>query len=156
VEEARKRFSGIAGVTIEERNGLFLLNFDGRALLRFKKLGGDLRPHSAPTIQTSLFDGQEPLQPSMASLPLPLMPPKPTNVYAGYALSANGLELKGLYLVCPQGQRNAWVEELPRQQVSRLEPIDVPLIEQPSPSRRFRVRHEGAEEDQTRASGSDA
>jgi hypothetical protein len=156
VDDARNRFGQTPGVTIDERRGLFLLNFEGRALLRFKKLGRNLRPHSTPTIQTSLFDDQEPLQALMASLPLPHMPTTPTHVYAGYALSANGLELKGLYLVCPQGQRNVWVDELPRPQVSRLEPIDLPLIEQPSPSRRFRVRREEPEKDETRAFGSDA
>lgn len=77
VAKARNEFEGTIGVSIIENNNLFILDFEGALLLRFKKLKKNLLPSNYPTKQQICFDFQNEnaIQNELAGIPanLPIL-----------------------------------------------------------------------------------
>lgn len=58
VDEAMAHFSGIHRVRCIYNSQLFLINFNGKVLLRLKKMGEGNRTSNVSTLQSSLFEDQ--------------------------------------------------------------------------------------------------
>jgi len=103
VYHARREFCDKPGVVLREFNGLFLVEVDGKLSIRFKKLDCGLRSSNIPTQQALAFNQQ---------LLLPGIPPAPTRLNAGYVPNEWWTDIKGLFVVCPNGNGVEWSIEI--------------------------------------------
>jgi len=126
---AREAFVNESDVKIMDINGLFLLNFAGRVLLRFKKLNEDKMPSNLPTLQTIEWFEQ---------LSLPSMP-EAIRVVAGYELNSLQTDIKAVYVTCTAGPRKKWYFELTAPQMAEV--VDISGIAKPStPTKRVSAK----------------
>ena len=102
VHHARQAFEGNSKVRCFDTQRLFLLNFHGKLLVRFKKLYEDKMPRNIPTQQTVLFSEQ---------LELPQIP-SATHLVVGYELDAEQLGLQSISITCPNGKQTSWYSEI--------------------------------------------
>lgn len=130
---AEREFDGAPGVTCIEVRGLFVLNFADRVIVRFKKLGSDLRSCGQETQQSLDFIEQSELDGIPSGVP---------HLEAGYTLNSLQTGYESVFLVCPDGpDSNLWAIELreghPAAEVTTLkkeEPTDA------NQKRRFRSK----------------
>lgn len=127
---ARSRLAGLEGVYFSEYRGLFSVYVGDGIRLRFKKLDSRLRPSYIPTGQANDFMCQ--VNPPM----LDGMPVPPTNLIAGYRVETMPLSTPAIYVVCPDGKRNAWelrvnVDEAPQDIASLFGQAVSPLSRSP-------------------------
>lgn len=102
--EAERTFAMIPRVACLDVRGLFVLNFDDRVVVRFKKLEADLRSRGLETQQSLGFVEQGELEGIPAGVP---------HLEAGYVLNGLQTGYASIYLVCPDGLRsNRWTMEL--------------------------------------------
>jgi hypothetical protein len=92
------------GVRILSVRGLFVLDVEGLALVRFKKLRPNLTTCGIPTRQQQRFAFQQ---------PLPGMPPQATKLVAGYLLNAVEDGIDRLIVTCSVDTRLEWAFEIP-------------------------------------------
>lgn len=116
VHHARRLFEGDAAVSMHEIKGLFLVEINGRLLVRFKKLDEDKRHHNYPTPQNLDFWGQ---------LDLPGIPHL-TRLVAGYELNNLQTDINAIYVTCPNGSCNAWHFEL-ENEMAQAEIVELPV-----------------------------
>ena len=101
-ESAERDLDGRPGVElIRTEDETLIMIFDGRAIVRIKKLNSDLQISYIPTGQARLWAAQEPLDGF----------PEATNLVAGYTLDDLG-QLDRLLLVCSKNGRRLWVLDL--------------------------------------------
>ena len=135
---AREAFGNEGGVRIMDVNGLFLLNFSDRVLLRFKKLNEDKMPSNLPTLQAIEWFEQ---------LSLPDMP-EAIRIVAGYELNSLQTDIKAVYITCTAGPRRKWFFELPAPHMAEV--IDISRIVEPTaPTKRVSAKkaEDAADED---------
>ena len=124
VDEARQRFGSVPGVRIFERKkeddepsaGRFLLSFDGRALVQFKKFDPDFKTRNYPTTAAIRFDSQETL-PEV---------PVGTRLSVGYQLDSTASILAAVAVVCQGLYAPNWWYEL--EDADRRESILPPSV----------------------------
>ena len=104
VHYARVHFANAPGVTLLERRGLFLLGFQGRITIRFKKLGPGKKTSNIQTQQQVDFNLQ-------IKLPGILIADRLT---VGYILDATQTSIKDVLVTLQTGRRLEW---------------DIPIIE---------------------------
>lgn len=118
VFNAKALFDDVTGVRYLDNKGLFLLIFDERIRLRFKKLDEDKMPHNIPTQQTMSF---------LEQMDLPGIP-QATNIIAGYELNSLQTEISTICLTCPNGSSNAWCIELMPTSADVIELSSSPVV----------------------------
>jgi hypothetical protein len=124
---ARRVLDGVRGISFAKVRGLFLVNYRGLVVLRFKKLDRALRSRSNQTQQSMSFLNQ---------WPLPSMPDAATRLQAGYQLNSLRTAIDACLVVCPNGQRVEWSWELGG--IAAQPPAQVPL--RPASPTRVRVK----------------
>jgi hypothetical protein len=110
VDEARQRFGDVSGVRIFERKkeddepsaGRFLLSFEGKALVQFKKFDPDFRTRNYPTSAALDFDRQE----ALPNVPIG------TRLSVGYQLDTRASALAAVAVVCQGSYKPYWWYEL--------------------------------------------
>ena len=137
---AIRLFDGMPGVYLVIIRGLFLVDIEGKVVVRFKKLRRDRRGSNILTGQTMLFNSQQ--------FDLPGIPARPTGLVAGYQLDDLQLHIDARLITCPDASGVAWHIDVDKSPVES--PADN-VIEihprQPGSKRRVRVkksvRHRG-------------
>lgn len=125
ISEARRLIGTDPAIGIAERHIRHRLLFlvSSRAYVSFKRLDNALRGHNYPTTQARMFNSQRwPRGKESAfgdeigvagdtilrpSLWLPSVLPDMINVWAGYSPDKTETQF-GFYIVCPDGELNAW------------------------------------------------
>jgi hypothetical protein len=119
--EARKRFHNRPGVNVLKQHGFLVLVFDGRLVLRFKKLDDRFRTAGIATRQRMRFEYQMHLEGLDAQT---------TNVVAGYLLTQLQDEYQGMWIVCSDGGDLQWkvslVPSMPATLASATAPSEPP------------------------------
>jgi len=143
----RRSLDGEPGVTfLRGRGGLTLLAFNQRFLIRFKKLRSDLRTSNIPTQQSLAFAHQQ-------TLDLPGMPPRLTNLNAGYVLNRMQTAIASTHITCPAGKEVAWEIPLTTDATAaEVVAFTSPQADNRTTSR-VRSRSEGEKEHATRNGG---
>jgi hypothetical protein len=107
------------GVRVLTVRGLFVLDIEGIALVRFKKLRPNLTTSGIPTGQAQLFAYQQ---------QLPGMPLHATKLVAGYLLNPVEDEISRVLITCSVDTRLEWAFEIPPDggaQIVQFEPAPV-------------------------------
>jgi hypothetical protein len=107
------------GVRVLMIRGLFVLDIQGMALVRFKKLRPNLTTCGIPTGQQQLFSHQGQLDG---------MPPDATKLVAGYLLNAVEDEISRVLVTCSVDTRLEWAFDVPPDggaQIVQFEPAPV-------------------------------
>ena len=102
IRSAIEQFEGVPGVSVQERNRLYLFVIEDQIALRFKKLDDAKRSCNIPTQMALDFRGQQ----EIPSIPSTL------HLEAGYVLNRLQTDIEGIYIVCPSGDNIRWVWEL--------------------------------------------
>lgn len=97
---AIRLFDGMTGVHLDIIQGLFLVNIEGKFVVRFKKLRRDRRGSNILTGQTMLFNSQQ--------FDLPGIPARPTSLVAGYQLDGLQQHIDARLITCPNISGVAW------------------------------------------------
>lgn len=87
---------------VMDKSDLKLFVFDESICLRFKKFNDELCTSNQPTKQVELFRRQRPLDGV----------PAKHNLEAGYVLDSAELSIRGIHLVCPNGNKPYWAIDL--------------------------------------------
>jgi len=93
----------VAGARLIRLQGLKILNFENKALLRFKKVSADGRHRNYQTKQQQNYDDQ---------LPLPGIPEPAFRLTAGYQLNAVGSALERIMIARPIGKTIFWTAQV--------------------------------------------
>jgi hypothetical protein len=113
-------FEGIKGIRYLESRGLFLLIFNDRVCIRFKKLNAKMLSRNIPTQQTLLYINQ---------LELPEIPGI-TKMIAGYRLDKLQAGIDGIFVTYPRGTRDIpWHLELGVDNVEKIPSRDTGATE---------------------------
>lgn len=123
-------FSDIIGVSYKTNKGLFTLTIDGLVVLRFKKFNKKNLSSSVVTQQLLAFNNQD-----VEQLELPDMPPNGL-LHVGYRLNQLETAIEDVIISCRHGNSNIWSWNLTKDSETIIEPIQIPSIETPVPSRR--------------------
>jgi hypothetical protein len=102
VQRAVRYFSSVEGVKIIDLQKLSLFILDQRIALRFKKFDNEILSRNQPTKQVADFRAQTQL-PGIEAM---------HNLEAGYVLNETEQEIRMVYLVCPNMNRNYWEMEI--------------------------------------------
>jgi hypothetical protein len=118
IDEARVRFNDVPGVNIiDDHRSTFFLTFDGRLLVRFKKLDDRLRTRNYPTQQALTINGQ---------MDLPEVPDG-SLVTIGYRTDELGMSLKDVLVVMSRSNRVRWAYDLDKEIAAAAVPNVVPI-----------------------------
>ena len=134
VEEARKRFRNLPDVDVVDPPPRFLLRFEGRILVHFKKLDRRLRSHNYPT-QLALAFGQQYQLPGI---------PDGTRITVGYLLDELCTEVNSVHAVLRKGNEIAWSYQLSTDALA--DRTDVLLLDHPAVPGARRIRAKRVEE----------
>lgn len=102
VERARQAFENVPNVRLLTQRGYFLVHVEGKALLRFKKLGKNRRSRNYPTKQAIAF---------MDNLPLDGIP-ESTRLDVGYQLNDPQTTIAAVLISCARWQGTEYVINL--------------------------------------------
>lgn len=108
VDYVRRELSGKPGVSVIDYNSVVLTDFEGKALVRWKKLSDRRLARNIDTRQQRLF-GQQDIQ----SL-LPGFGNGATVLVVGYQLDALGGKIKDVLVTCPFEGENLWHFSIPK------------------------------------------
>jgi len=114
--------------------------------MRLKKLDENHRPHNIPTQQVLDFLHQ--VQPQLPGFAEPL-----TNLFVGYRWNLLETAARGVYVVCPNGDWNAWVLEIQPRTASVSTPVAQPQPTLDKPGRRVVPKVDAEQQEQTRRGG---
>jgi hypothetical protein len=98
-----RRYDGAVGCNILNIEGLKVLNYWDRAVLRFKKVDAAGRHQNYQTAQQRDFDDQ---------LPLPGLPPRAVRLTSGYQLDASGQSIERIIIARPIGRSIMWTAQV--------------------------------------------
>lgn len=120
---------------------LITLIYENRYRFRLKYHDDRLRTHNIPTQQVLEYQDQE----GPTQLPLPLAVEPVTNLNLGYQMNLTDTAATGIWITCPDGDRNAWAWMLDRPAASGVATI-LPAGEPDGgqPIRRVRARPDAA------------
>lgn len=104
-ENVRKRFKGIAGVSICEKERLFALDIEGLVLLRFKKLDRAFRSRNIPTHQQMELQ----MQLQATQVQLPNFPDEATWLTCGYVLNFHQTGIEKYVVTCSLGRQVKYI-----------------------------------------------
>lgn len=104
IEEVRRRFAGVEGVIIHDRDlgPRFLVEMDRRMILQFKKLTRDFLTVNNPTDTSEAFDRQEFVD-GFPNLP---------RLTVGYQFGQYGTSMGGIWLAFIKGKEPVWYYDL--------------------------------------------
>ncbi|HEG43375.1 MAG TPA: hypothetical protein ENH94_04930 [Phycisphaerales bacterium] len=135
IENAKRLFSDVGGVTCYYSNGLFALDFYGKIILRFKKIDRSLRPHNVRTEQ----QGQCTMQTLFDNA---------TIVTAGYRVDVTETSIKDIKVVCWFNNCLLW--QLPLDAMSSRN-VCAPEPSKPTPNTKIVIPNTGLTERAERA-----
>ena len=139
-EHAEAIFAERPDVTTRRCQDLMVIDFDGRILVRFRKLSDGWSFSRNDTDQTRLWEAQMPLEGF----------PTATNLTAGYRLDDTGRVLESAALVCTLLRRYQWHIDLPAMGQVFVMPRtleDGPVEELEDPAIGSELDEEAAEDD---------
>ncbi len=102
VESAKRRFPDVGNVARSEQDKYLRLVFDGKVVVRFKKLDDALHSSGIPTGQRLDYTRQICIEGF-----------ERTNLIVGYRLDESETRILDIHIICPVNpQRNLWTYEL--------------------------------------------
>ena len=113
-------FTNTDGIRFISKHGCTYIIIRDRFAMRFKKFNKKLATSNIRTKQSNDFLNQRSRQ---FELDFPIMPPTLTNVFAGYTWNQNSSTASGIFITCPNGNKNEWGLELFAEQVPVAEVI---------------------------------
>jgi hypothetical protein len=99
----RESLEGKWGCRFPSLRGLEVLDYEGKALVRIKKVNGAGRGRNAATQQQRDYDAQ---------LPLPGLPPEAVRLVAGYQPDAAFSSVQRVIIAAPLGKTIAWASQV--------------------------------------------
>lgn len=98
----RTEFAAMPKVSLTMRRGQLRIIIEGRFHMKLKKLNGErLRPSNIQTQPVYEFMHQ-------IQFDFPDAPPALTNIVVGYRLNKTQSAIDGVFIICPNGDVNAW------------------------------------------------